>query len=962
MKKISSLLLTLLVASVGFAQMQQQQQISRVADKDFIIQSKEKKQQISNNSKSVVWSCNFETPGTYSFSDGYSHSSGAQGWATQTKSQFETWWQTPTNQQTTELWWGLGGSSSNASSNANALYGNPDVQGKTAFIECSHNWNVPPSQNLYYQSYINFPNQNFSAYTTGLKASFKFWGMCLNNGGKISFQYTNTGNWNYGVQEIILWEDNNSKNILPGYPTSYNGGFHTYDFILPANFTAQPVQFRILFENEPGTGTNGAATYNSMYFAMFDDIVFESITGTNVKLLDYAYNNFDIYSMIDYHDPDNAGYVNNFHQNLYGNIPSIMAGSTMSFHAAVQNIGATAVKPVLNVEIWTAQKNSITGKYEKVSLFDNTNSASSYNIYTGQTDTIDIWAMSGYSWEIPSNMPAGAYIVVFKLLVIPQGQSIQVVDDDMTDNEAEAVFHITNNLLGKCTQSLNDDNDIDAYYKGRYTWGSFQPNAFKMSFFDPSYTEYGYPDLSSYAGPTILKGFWFYLPPSTSTYNQNGASISGYLTDRNGYSISGSNFYCEIGDVNTAGNVVTAGQWNYEEFANPITITPDLFFYFRFTLSTTPYLAAIGYDNSSLANKLYSLFFMHHSTGLAPNPNDNVNFHNPFNILLDIDVVSLPCTLNNAIITPSSDTTTLTASVQGTLGNISYVWKRNGQTLSETTNVLNVTQNGVYTVVITDDVITNPPCIAMSAPFSVVNFDVTCDLTNAQITANIDTTTLTASIQGANGNISYVWKRNGQVITAANTATINVSQNGVYQVIITDDVITNPPCTKTVSFTVTNFGITCNLFDAAIVRSGDNLSATVQGQQGNLTYTWSKDDVPLQNTTSTIPITAIGVYKVIIVDDIISMPPCIAMSAPFSVVNFGVTLNEVSTFNVYPNPSTGLVHIVSSEDGQASVFDAIGRVVNTFVIKAGEITQFTQSAAGMYFVQLNGKVQKLVIE
>ena len=76
----------------------------------------------------------------------------------------------------------------------------------------------------------------------------------------------------------------------------------------------------------------------------------------------------------------------------------------------------------------------------------------------------------------------------------------------------------------------------------------------------------------------------------------------------------------------------------------------------------------------------------------------------------------------------------------------------------------------------------------------------------------------------------------------------------------------------------------------------------------------------------------------------------------------GVSNITTPTFKVYPNPSTDVFNVFVQETSIVNVYDVTGKLVNTAHVNAGEVYTFNQTTAGMYFVNVNGRVQKVVIE
>ncbi|MDR2834953.1 MAG: T9SS type A sorting domain-containing protein [Bacteroidales bacterium] len=71
--------------------------------------------------------------------------------------------------------------------------------------------------------------------------------------------------------------------------------------------------------------------------------------------------------------------------------------------------------------------------------------------------------------------------------------------------------------------------------------------------------------------------------------------------------------------------------------------------------------------------------------------------------------------------------------------------------------------------------------------------------------------------------------------------------------------------------------------------------------------------------------------------------------------------NKISKLSIYPNPSNGLVNVLSNENGNAIVYDVTGKLVKEFRVNAGENTSVNLTA-GMYFVKVNNQIEKIIVE
>ena len=88
----------------------------------------------------------------------------------------------------------------------------------------------------------------------------------------------------------------------------------------------------------------------------------------------------------------------------------------------------------------------------------------------------------------------------------------------------------------------------------------------------------------------------------------------------------------------------------------------------------------------------------------------------------------------------------------------------------------------------------------------------------------------------------------------------------------------------------------------------------------------------------------------------------IAFQVYVSNIPAGISNITENSFKVYPNPSTGVFNVSVKETSSVNVYDVTGKLVNTAHVNAGEVYTFTQTTAGMYFVNVNGRVQKVVVK
>jgi hypothetical protein len=207
------------------------------------------------------------------------------------------------------------------------------------------------------------------------------------------------------------------------------------------------------------------------------------------------------------------------------------------------------------------------------------------------------------------------------------------------------------------------------------------------------------------------------------------------------------------------------------------------------------------------------------------------------------------CDGGNAELTATTDTGT------------SFVWKKDGGAISgATATTYSATESGAYSVTIT-----NPEgCVKTSDPITIsVNPLPTASITssnpttfcnggNAMLKANTDTGT------------SYVWKKDGVIISGATAATYSATESGTYTVTITNNngcIRTSNPMNITVNQLPTAAITTA---DPAQFCAGENAALTVNTDTGT-SYEWKKDSAIISGaTTATYSATESGSYTVTI--------------------------------------------------------------------------------------------------
>ncbi len=145
--------------------------------------------------------------------------------------------------------------------------------------------------------------------------------------------------------------------------------------------------------------------------------------------------------------------------------------------------------------------------------------------------------------------------------------------------------------------------------------------------------------------------------------------------------------------------------------------------------------------------------------------------------------------------------------------------------------------------------------------------------------------------------------------------------------------------------------------NAAITRSGDSLFADPLGDQ--YTYEWLFSGSVI-GTEDTIVIDNDGDYRLVVHDQY----DCFDTSDVFNVT--GVKVHSVASkdeFGVYPNPTTGILNIVSSSQAEMhiNVISITGEKVLSASLPAGDQLDIGKLPAGIYFVEMHsGKDKKII--
>ena len=340
------------------------------------------------------------------------------------------------------------------------------------------------------------------------------------------------------------------------------------------------------------------------------------------------------------------------------------------------------------------------------------------------------------------------------------------------------------------------------------------------------------------------------------------------------------------------------------------------------------------------------------------------------NLTLTVKNLPTPSISGNTVIC-QGQSTTLTAN-----GGTSYVWSN-----ASTNNSINVSQSGVYTVTATNvEGCSNTANITVTVnPLPTITIG-----GNTTVCAG-SSTTLTAS--GAN---TYIWS------TGDNTASVNINVFGVYTVTGTS----SEGCSNTATVTVLVSQLPqITITGETDICAGESTTLTANGGE---TYLWNDG-----TTDNTLTVSTAGTYQVIgynaagcnamasatvnvwqpatseftietsdscytwnsipyctsgdYTQTLQTIDGCDSIVTLHLTVSVGIDNHNEFNFNLYPNPTNGIVNIQCTNHNspitQIHVFDAYGKLVDIVETNAnGSSAQTAQIdlsgfAAGVYFMK-----------
>ncbi len=232
--------------------------------------------------------------------------------------------------------------------------------------------------------------------------------------------------------------------------------------------------------------------------------------------------------------------------------------------------------------------------------------------------------------------------------------------------------------------------------------------------------------------------------------------------------------------------------------------------------------------------------------------------------------------------------TLLTANASAGSGSISsYQWYRNGVPTGSNSSTLSATLAGTYTVLVTN----SNSCSTTSAAITVTSIALpTVALAGASASfCQGNSVLLTATASSPTGSItSYVWSRNGSVLSGLSTSSIQVNQLGSYTVIVTNSAGCIAGSNSFTISSVIDTPIAAINGSAILCPNASNvLSASVTSSSAVSFYQWQLNGINTGSNSANLNITQGGTYTL----SLLNNGGCSGVTAPFVVT-------ELSPFTI----------------------------------------------------------------
>jgi hypothetical protein len=299
-----------------------------------------------------------------------------------------------------------------------------------------------------------------------------------------------------------------------------------------------------------------------------------------------------------------------------------------------------------------------------------------------------------------------------------------------------------------------------------------------------------------------------------------------------------------------------------------------------------------------------------------------------------------PCNTNIAVTTTNStcDSSDAMAYVvaSGGLMPYTYSWNTSPIQTSDTATGLSA---GLYTLTVNDGLgCTYTEIVSIEdagAPIlTASSTDVTCE-GDADGTASVTAT-------GGTAPLIYSWS-NG----ATSTTTTNLI-GGTYNVTVSGA----DNCSSEASVTVTEPAAL--IFDTTGTTPENNnnadgsISTSVSGGTGTYTYSWNTN--PVQTTANATGLVA-GTYAGLVTDEN-GCQDSVSVTIPLVIGINDIPTN--STYNIYPNPTTGIIKIIAMMDGEVEIVvrNIVGEELLRKLSTSNNLTlDITKLSSGVYILQ-----------
>lgn len=221
----------------------------------------------------------------------------------------------------------------------------------------------------------------------------------------------------------------------------------------------------------------------------------------------------------------------------------------------------------------------------------------------------------------------------------------------------------------------------------------------------------------------------------------------------------------------------------------------------------------------------------------------------------------------DGILTCADGTVQIDGSNSSSNGTTSFNWLDSGGNSMGSDPTLDVTVPDTYTLIITDE---DNGCTAQTSVQ--VDQDIAAPVSDAgqgtTLTCGVTSVSLDGSASSSGNNISYLWQNAGGV-PVGNTVMVDVSQTGIYTLIVTND---DNGCTASstvevvpdADLPVANAGLgatlTCAINDVDLDGSGSSSG-------NNIVYEWFDPNSVSLGSNIMINVSAIGTYTLVVTDN-----------------------------------------------------------------------------------------------